>query len=173
MKTDIELFRILYDTYYDSIYRSTYLIAQDESIAKDATQEAFVVAFVTMHKLRSTSKFRGWVAAIASKAIDMIRKSARSIPIDNIEELIAEESPNNPAEIVVTKEAEHELLQALKRIDMKYREVIVLKYYYDITDGEIGKYLHIPVGTVKSRLYRAKELLRKLLKSKHISEAIL
>jgi len=52
LKTEVELFRILYETYFDSIYRSTYLIAQDEFIAKDATQEAFVVAFQTVHKLK-------------------------------------------------------------------------------------------------------------------------
>jgi len=174
LKTEVELFRILYETYFDSIYRSTYLIAQDEFIAKDATQEAFVVAFQTVHKLKDHGRFRNWVAAIASnKAIDMIRKSNRSIPVDNIEHLISEGSPDNPADTVITEETRQELMQVLKLIDVKYREIIALKYYYDLTDEEIGEYLYMPVGTVKSRLHRAKALLRKLLRSKHISEAIL
>jgi len=58
LKTEVELFRILYETYFDSIYRSTYLIAQDEFIAKDATQEAFVVAFQTLHKLKDHGRIR-------------------------------------------------------------------------------------------------------------------
>lgn len=132
------------------------------------------MAFQTLHKLKDHGRFHGWVAAIASnKAIDMIRKSARSIPVDNIEDFVSEGSPDNPAEIVVNKETRQEIIQVLKRIDMKYREVVVLKYYYDLTDGEIGEYLDMPVGTVKSRLHRANTLLRKLLKSEHIGEAIL
>jgi len=103
----------------------------------------------------------------------MIRKSNRSIPVDNIEHLISEGSPDHPADTVTTEETRQELMQVLKRTDVKYREIIVLKYYYDLTDEEIGEYLYMPVGTVKSRLHRAKALLRKLLRSKHINEAIL
>ena len=85
---ETELFNILFNTFYENIYRSTYLIVQDESIAKDATQEAFVVVFEQLHRLKDLDKIHIWIAAIASnKGINILKKDKKYIPFASIDEI--------------------------------------------------------------------------------------
>ena len=161
---ETELFKILFNDYYENVYRSTYLIVQDESIARDATQEAFIAAFEQLHKLKDLDKIYVWIAAVASnKGINILRKNKKYIPLASIAEIANEIAYHNDS--MVQKEDELDIIQALKMLDLKYREVIVLKYYFALADKEIGNMLELPSGTVKSRLSRARIKLKNIMKT--------
>ncbi len=157
-----ELFRILFDTYFDRVYCSTCLIAQNDLIARDATQEAFIVAHKHLDRLQDLDKIYTWLTVVASnQAKDMIKKHHKCIPvasIDEIDNIIA-----SPTDIMEQKDKEIDIRQALKMIDVKYREIIVFKYYLGFTEQEIGETLELPAGTVKSRLSRARIILKDIL----------
>ncbi|MBS4025474.1 MAG: RNA polymerase sigma factor [Clostridia bacterium] len=155
-------FETLFDLYYEKVYRSTYLIIQNEGIAQDATQEAFIEAFKNLDKLRNKEKFPAWVAVIASnKAIDILRKNRKLFLVHNIDDFIPNISPLTPDVVLIKKETSDELVLQLKQLSVIYREVIVLRYFHNLQDSEIATILNLPLGTVKSRLHRAKIILRK------------
>lgn len=171
---NVELFKIIYNTHFEQIYRSTFLVSQNEQIARDAVQEAFITAFKNLHLLKDLKNPHAWIAAVASnKAIDMIRKDLRSVPVKDIDFLGTDEFVKNSPYKFVHKELEIDILKGLKQLDLKYREIIVMKYYYNLTEEEIHEFLNIPVGTVKSRLYRARQLLKNILQPGNDSEGIL
>jgi len=158
------LFEMLYDKYFDKVYKSTCLITQNDSMAEDACQEAFIAAFNTFDRLIDIKKFPAWLAAIASnKAIDMIRKNSKIYCSDKLNNMQRTFSHEDPIDLIVDKENRLGIINALNKLDLKYREVAILKYYYDLSDKEIGEALGISVAAVKSRLHRAKILLKKLL----------
>lgn len=159
---ETELFNILFNTYYENVYRSTYLIVQDESIAKDATQEAFVVFFEQMHRLKDLDTIHIWIAAVASnKGINILKKDKKCISFASIDEIENEISYHSDS--MALKESEVDIMQALKVLDLRHRQVIVLKYYFELSEKEIGKMLELPLGTVKSRLKRARIKLKKIM----------
>ncbi len=159
--SESELFRVLFDTYFERVYRSTCLIFQNELIARDATQEAFVVAYKQLDSLKDLDSLYTWLTAVAAnQAKDMIKKHHNCMLVASIEEVQA--GPAHPVNIE-QKDMELDIMQALQIIDIKYREVIVFKYYLGFTEKEIGKILDLPSGTVKSRLSRAKMKLRGIL----------
>ena len=159
---EIELFNILFNTFYEKVYRSTYLIVQDESIAKDATQEAFIVVFEQLHRLKELDKIYTWIAAIASnKGINILKKNKRCIAFASIAE--TENKIAYHIDSMAQKENEVDIMKALKMLDLKHRQAIVLKYYYELNEKEIAKVLELPLGTVKSRLKRARIKLKKIM----------
>lgn len=159
-----DLFEMLYDKYFDKVYKSTRLITQNDSMAEDACQEAFIAAFNTFGRLKDIKKFPAWLAAIASnKAIDMIRKNSKIYCSDKLNNVRQSLSREDPIDLIVDRENKLRIINAINKLGLKYREVAILKYYYDLSDKEIGEALGISVSAVKSRLHRAKILLKKLL----------
>lgn len=161
MDTD-EIFKLLFNSYFERVYRATCLIVQDELVARDATQEAFVAAFKQLSELKDLDKIYGWLATVASnKAIKMIKKNQLSMPVATIDE--TKFSPAQIPDSIGRLEKRLDVMQALKMIELKHREVIVLKYYLEFEDKEIAELLGLPLGTVKSRLNRARKALKGIL----------
>ncbi len=121
-----------------------------------------MAAYKKLPELKDLDKIYGWLAAVASnKAIDMTKKNQRSIPLSAIDEMNF--SPAQMPDSIGKLEKELDIIQALKMIELKYREVIVLKYYLELEDKEMAGLLGLPLGTVKSRLNRARKALKDIL----------
>ncbi|HHW03495.1 MAG TPA: RNA polymerase sigma factor [Thermoanaerobacterales bacterium] len=166
-----DLFEMLYDKYFDKIYKSTYMITLNDSITEDAVQEAFISAFNNFDKLRDIKKFHAWVAVIASnKAIDMIRKNSRIYPSDQLDSLHQKYSLEDPLDLILDKENKLKIINALNKLNLSYRQVVILRYYYDLPFKDIGEVLGISAAAVKSRFHRAKNTLKKLLESQKSQE---
>ncbi len=169
---ELQLFRVLFDTYFERVYRSTCLIIQDESIARDAAQEAFIVAYEQLDSLKDLDKLYTWLTSVAAnRAKDMIKKHHSCMPAANIDDVLAE--PAYSTVNIEHKDMELDIMQALHMVDIKYREVAVYKYYLGFTDKEMGKILALPSGTVKSRLSRARMMLKDILEPDTESGAVL
>ncbi len=168
MKADNE--KAFFEMYYQKVYQTAYFIVKDQYLAQDITQETFLKAFQSMDTLQDQKKMGAWLATIATRtAIDFIRmqKNRNDIPTEDvyIDVEIARKQISSSVEEVVEKNI---LKNAIRKniAELKppeYREVLLLKYEYELRDEEIAKHLGVSVGAVKSRLHRARKRLKTVL----------
>ena len=148
----------LIDQHGDDILRLCLLYMGERQLAEDAFQETFVRAWRHMNTFRGESSVKTWLSHIAVNVCrDMLRtpwlrmrRSARSV----------EEMEHLPAPDATPR---HELMDAIRALPDKYREVIVLVYVQDMKLREAAAQLRLPVPTVSTRLRRARARLRQLL----------
>lgn len=170
---DLDAFNHLVLAHQDNLFNLALRILGDEALAADATQEAFLHAFQKLSSFRSGS-FRGWLIRILTNACyDELRRQKRR-PTTALEPLTAEgeemESPSwladgapSPEEHLEQLELEHALVHCLQALPLPFRTVIVLADVEGLDYTEIATALRVPIGTVKSRLARARLRLRDCL----------
>ena len=148
---DKDTFTSLVREYTPNLYRLTLGILHNREDAEDAVAESILKAYEKIHTLRNPDSFRPWIMQIAANEAKRIYvKNKRSTPMENVEEYMPEFHDDH-----------HELWDVVMKLDVDFREVTILYFYEQLSIKEIGKILHIPEGTVKSRLYRAKQQLKK------------
>ena len=145
-------------------FRTAYLITGDASEAEDAAQEAFVKAYRALGRFESGAPFRPWLLAVVANEAKNRRKAAvRRSGLAfraGMEESLGNGSPS-PEAAVVAAERRAELLHALDGLREEYRLVIALRYFLGLSEAETALALGCARGTVKSRLSRAIDGLRK------------
>lgn len=135
------------------MYRLAYGILRNQMDAEDAVSEAVVKAFERLSSLREPEKFKPWMMQIvANEAKKLYGKKKRVDLVEDASEMK-----------LYHEDAKNELWDIVVRLDEKSRAVVILFYYEQLSLKEIGGVLDISEGTVKSRLFRAKEKLRVLL----------
>lgn len=166
-------FRILSERYRKAIYHIIYKIVRNNETANDLCQETFMKAFASLASYRPEYRFSTWLYKIAANcSIDHLRKkriSALSLDqeLDTGEgkvEIEVADNTYNPEKDLVRKQQKLSIGAAIDALPDKYREVIIYRHQDDKTYEEIADLLSIPVGTVKARIFRARELLKKALK---------
>lgn len=156
-----EAFATLVERYDRSVYHLAYRTMHDTEEARDATQEAFFKAYRSLSTFKPGAKFSTWIFAIAYHACcDRLnrRKRYSSEPLPER----ADSSPG-PAEAAIASDEARRLHTAIALLPEKYRTVITLYHLQGKQYDEIASVLGVPMGTVKTHLFRAKEQLRKLL----------
>jgi RNA polymerase sigma factor (sigma-70 family) len=172
-KGDLEAFNQLVLFYQDRIYNLVVRILGDQDWAEDITQNAFLTAYLNLAHFRNGS-FRSWLYRIATNACyDELRRRKRH-PLLSLEyEDDAEErllpsydlpgSSNLPEKEFERHETEQVIQRAIQQLDADQRAVVVLIDLQDFEYREAAQILGVPIGTVKSRLARARMQLRNLL----------
>ncbi len=136
------------------------LITRDPERAKDAVQEAFARAWRDLPALRDPERFDAWLRRLLVNAcIDELRHAKRH----SFEVELTEIQHPAIADSAIAVADRDVLERAFRRLDTEHRAVIVLHYYLDLPLPEIAAALRLPDGTVKSRLHRARSLLRAAL----------
>ncbi|MFD2045538.1 RNA polymerase sigma factor [Ornithinibacillus salinisoli] len=163
--------KTLFEMFYDRIFRTALYIVKDEHLAQDVVQETFVKAFRKINTVKDGDKVGAWLGSIATRtSIDILRKRRNYLPLDNvnIDERVSNGVENFPVENIVEEKLLKELLQKNIRIlePSEYREIILLKYEYELKDREIAEVLGICTNTVKTRLRRARLKLKTILQEK-------
>lgn len=157
---------VLFDRYWTHAWRAAYAVTADRSLADDAAQEAIEKAFASLHRFDETRPFGPWLKRIAvNRAIDHLRRSRR------LEVLRDEETTYHAWAVGETAEDDLRhwaIADAVAALGSGKRIVIVLHYWLDLPLDEIAGVLGIPVGTVASRLGRAKAELRAVLEEDHV-----
>jgi len=139
--------------YSPNMYRLALAMLHSREDAEDAVSEAVLAAYEKRRTLRSHGSFKPWIMQItANEARKIYGKNKRITPMEDVE-----------AYMPVFKDERHELWDVVMQLAPVYREVIVLYFYEQFSIKEIGKTLHVPEGTVKSRLSRGKNALRDML----------
>lgn len=167
-------YRELLNRHRQAIYHVIDKIIHNPDESADLVQETFMKAFGSLATYRFEYRFSTWLYKIAANnAIDYLRKKrieALSLdkPIPTQDGEVGFEIPDwsqNPEENLYKRRREITIQDAIASLPPKYREVIVLRHQQDKSYEEIAGQLNLPVGTVKARIFRARVLLKKKLKS--------
>lgn len=166
-KGNEKAFAALMNRYRDSIYFMLLKMVNNPSDAEDLTIEAFGKAFRSIDTYVPRFAFSTWLFMIASNnCIDFIRKKQSSpVPLDQWQEGAENPAVNlqsdlpDPEESLINDQKIATLRKIVNQLKSPYREIIELRYYKEYSYEEISAELHIPIGTVKAQLYRAKTLL--------------
>jgi len=146
-------------SYGDSLLRLCFLYLQDQEMARDAVQETFLKAYKKWDSFKGESSVLTWLSRIAINTCRDMRKTAWFRLFDR---RVALEDLPEPGYIQAFRD--DTVLKTVSNLPEKYRVVILLYYYQELTQGEIAQVLGLPVATVKTRLKRAKDQLRTQLK---------
>lgn len=167
---DREAFGALVERYRDNVYRLTYRMCGNPYDADEAAQEAFVAAWRALPNFRGDAKFSTWLYRLATNAaIDLMRREKRHHTGAESEMPDIADDRESPQESVERTEQQEAVQQALSALSEEYREILLLRYMEELDYSEIAEALHLPSGTVKSRINRAKAALKSaLLKSGNI-----
>jgi len=170
---DLEAFNRLVLAYQDALYNTALRILNDEDLAADATQDAFLNAFRSINAFRGGS-FKAWLLRTVTNACyDELRRRGRrpTVPLepatDDDEEM---ESPRwladpslTPEQQTEADELEHAIQHCLESLPTDFRTVVVLADIQGMDYSEVALVIHKPLGTIKSRLARARLRLRECL----------
>lgn len=156
-----EAFAQLVETYQKPVYNLCYRMLGDPQEAEDAAQESFWRAYQGLRRYDPQRSFITWLLSIAAHyCIDQQRK--RRLPLVPVELLPEEEVPDsspNPEKVVSQMIDDQQLRNLLTTLPAPDRAAIVLRYWHDLSDEEIGRMLGLTVSAVKSRLHRARRQL--------------
>lgn len=164
-----EAFATLVERYDRAVYHLAYRTLRDVEEARDATQEAFFKAFRSLRTFQSGAKFSTWIFAITYHACcDRLNRRKRFSSEELPER--ADLSPGPEHRVIALDEAAR-LRAAIEALPEKYRAVITLFHLQGRQYEEIANVLGLPLGTVKTHLFRAKEQLRRLLSAMEVTES--
>jgi len=168
-----ELFYELVRPYEKRVYAAALAILRDPTDAEDAAQEAMLKALANIRQFRAEARFSTWLIQITVNEALMRRRRERRAMRESIDDRRGEESEYTPrdfadwreipSEALERKEVRQKLAQALASLDRKYREVFVLRDMEQLNIQETAEALGISVASVKTRLLRARLMLRDLL----------
>lgn len=168
-----DLFYELVRPYERRVYAAALAILRNEADAEDTVQEAMLKALANLQQFRAESRFSTWLIQITVNEALMRRRRERTRMTQAIEDNRDEEgeyTPRDfadwreiPSEALERKEVRQKLAEALASLDQKYREVFVLRDMEQLNIQETAEALGISVASVKTRLLRARLMLRDLL----------
>src|SRR5712671_2116823 len=168
-----ELFYELVKPYERRVYAAALAILRNEHDAEDAAQEAMLKAFANIRQFRAEARFSTWLIQITVNEALMRRRRERTVPMEGLDYRREDENeyaPRDfadwreiPSEALERKEVRQRLAEALGTLDRKYREVFMLRDMEHLNIQETAEALGITVASVKTRLLRARLMLRDLL----------
>jgi len=159
--------------YRGSIYNMLYKMVRNREETEDLVQEAFIKAFSALATFNEEYAFSTWLFKIAiNNSIDHFRKKklrtfSMDMPIESKDGQIKREFSDSsflPDDPLLSKEKNRLIEEAIASLPEKYRISIVLRHHEEKSYEEISQILGIPLGTVKARIFRAREMLKKQLK---------
>jgi len=172
-KRDQNAFAKLMSRYKDSIFFMVLKMVHNRDDAEDITMESFSKAFNNIERYDQKYAFSTWLFKIATNnCIDFIRKKRlETTSIDKTTEndkgdeigIDVKSDAPNPEEGMMKAQRVFSVRAHLNKLDVKYRQLIELRYYEELSYEEIAEQLELPLGTVKAQLFRAKDMLYKLI----------
>ena len=165
---DSEAFRQLWEAHHAVAMAAALRLCHHRSQAEEITQGAFLLAWRGLPRFQKGCPFRPWLMRILYRhALDVMEKQRTYLqPLSLDEAMNVEGQSNSHAHIDLQEQVaqREEIRQALVQLNSEQRRVIALRYGADLTEADIAQVLGWPIGTVKSRLNRARDRLRVLLR---------
>ena len=158
-------FNVLVERYQDKLRSYTFRITRSESEAEDVLQEAFILAYTHLASFRGEGKFCTWLYAIVRNlAISNVRKRKSHLTLSEGIDFAGGDPP--PDEGIRVSELSDMVNQGIAELDESYRQIVILREIEGKEYQEISELLDIPLGTVKSRLHKARTLLKEKLENR-------
>lgn len=167
-----QAFSELVELYQHKIYQVSYRMMGNRSEAEDVGQETFLRVYANLARYDQSHKFSTWIYRIATNlCIDRLRKRRMTFSLD--QEVAGTEGldlysqtpvqQKTPEAEVVTLEIQQEVQQAMDQLPVKYKTIMILRYIEDLSLREVSEIVSLPVTTIKTRIHRGREALKKLL----------
>jgi len=147
--------------HYALVYRYAYRLCGSAEEAEDLTQQAFLTAHRRLHQLRDPQSAKSWLCAIVRNTFltrVSAQRGARMVPLHGYWDPVREETPSANFD-------SNDLQQVLNELPEEFRAPLVLYYFEEFSYRQIADQLDVPIGTVMSRLARAKSHLRRRLEA--------
>jgi RNA polymerase sigma-70 factor (ECF subfamily) len=148
----------LVERYYALLYRYAYRLTGSEADAEDLTQQAFLMAQAKWDQLRDEQKAKSWLFTIARNAYLKELRAPTCLASSSLDELPGRAPAGGPADF-----DQEQLQKVLNDLPEEFRSPIILFYFQEFSYKEIAEQMDVPVGTIMSRLARAKAFLRQRL----------
>lgn len=172
-KGDKEAFSLLVQKYQVRIFKLVNRYIHDPAEASDITQEAFIKAYRALAKFRGDSAFYTWLYRIAiNTAKNHILTRSRRIVETDVESADTEEAMSKvtlqefypPDKILLSNELEDVILEVIEHLPTELRIAITLREIEGLSYEEIAERMDCPIGTIRSRIFRAREVIEKRIK---------
>jgi RNA polymerase sigma-70 factor (ECF subfamily) len=162
-------FDLLVKRYQRKIYFLAYRMVKNHDNADDIAQDTFINAYSAIGSFKAGYSFYTWLYRICMNlSINFLKRQKFMIPESQFEEdtnpLEKEATRVDPADHLASKELEMKIDRALNSLPPKFKAVLILRIYEDLSYEEIAQTLNISTGTVMSRLFRARERMQEMLK---------
>ncbi|HEV8001129.1 MAG TPA: RNA polymerase sigma factor [Planctomycetaceae bacterium] len=146
--------------HYALLYRYAYRLCGSAEEAEDLTQQAFLTAHRRLHQLRDANSAKSWLCAILRNTFltRVSQRAVRVVPLHGLWDPVQEQSPTATFD-------SSELQQVLSELPEEFRSPLILYYFEEFSYRQIAEQLDVPIGTVMSRLARAKSHLRRRLEA--------
>ena len=157
---DKEAYAEIIRRFQNKLMRYAKYLLNDDEKAADIVQESFIKAYVNLNNFNSKKKFSSWIYRIVhNQAINLIHKYKKEVPLlDNIDFDSGVDIEKDYAKTEITKMVK----ECLKDMPLLYKEPLSLYYLEDKSYNEVSDILRLPIGTVGTRIKRAKILLKKI-----------
>jgi RNA polymerase sigma-70 factor (ECF subfamily) len=168
-----EAFGELVRRYQDRLYNTVFRLVDHAEDAQDVVQEAFLHAYQSLERFQGNSQFFTWLYRIAINSAISLKRKQRVVmsvqrgrnPESALSEPLDASEFSQPGLALERAEQERRIQEALNRLSPEHRAVLVLKDLEDQKYETIAEILQVPVGTVRSRLHRARMEMRQVLKN--------
>lgn len=160
-----EYFNYLYDTYYNYAYKICFNILGTDRMIDDTLQDSFLKIYKTMGRIKSKAAAKSWIGTIVrNTAINaLISEHDKADVVEFNEEWfdnMLDNVENIPVQSLIVKEGIESILTEIRKLDKKYSDILLLKYYFEFEFDEIAQLLHTPIKTVYTRHDRSIKRLR-------------
>ncbi len=168
---DVRAFAELVQRYKDPMYNLAYRMLRDRQEAEDIAQETFLHVFRALNRFQTGERFSPWVYRIATNlCLDKLRRNkGMSISLDapmgpeSDVYLQVADPGDGPDAALELSELRDDVQRAVDALPERYRTIVILRHLHDRSYEEIAEIVDLPLGTVKTRLFRAREILRRWL----------
>lgn len=166
---DLSALGTLFDRYYAQIYRTAVAITHDESVAEDITQDCFLRLHRYANRIDTSLPLAPWLYRVTVNLAYtwVTRHKKRRVSLETVVDYLMSPARNTPDQVVEVAGIQEEVRRAIAALSFNQRVVVVVHYLNGLSLEDIAQILDCPVGTVKSRLYYARENLRHQLVSIH------
>jgi len=158
-----EAYGELYDKTIQEVYKTAHFLIGDKTDVDDVVQEIYIQLYESLRKYDNEKPFRPWLIGLAIKQIHSYRRK-RWMRLRIVKKA---EEQRKPVQIdfsndIVSKISNQKLIELIHKLPYKLKQVIILRYLHDYSQEEVAEILHIPIGTVKSRIHAALKKLRQI-----------
>ena len=162
-----EQFENIIELYKGRVFNMLYKILPDKSIIEDVAQEVFIRIYKGLPYFREKSKFTTWLYRIVHNvAISELRKKRPQHSDDiEIDKLVSFSNETDQVKLLTEKQIKEKIDSALNLLPENFRTVLILYYMEELSYNDIAETLDLPIGTVKTYLFRGKKMLRHILKN--------
>lgn len=148
----------LIEEHYEMLYRYAFRLSGERADAEDLTQQTYLVAQRKLHQLEHPEAARSWLCSILRNLFFKSQNRSPAISLESVSEPEDESSTESPPDF-----DSETLQQALNEISEEFRNALVMFYLEELSCNQIAEVLEVPLGTVLSRLARAREQLKRKL----------